>query len=78
MRAEDSILAEGRVIAVMGARLYKVELENGHQLMARVPLRLAGGFENVAPGRLVTVELSPSDLSLGIVTPENGAVKAKI
>ena len=66
------------MIAIVDARLYKVELENGHQLMARVPRPLRERFVNVAPGQMVTVEVSPYDLSLGIVTPDNGVVKAKI
>lgn len=78
MRIEDSILVDGRVIEVVDGRLFRIELENGHRLMARVPRRLMERFVNVAAGASVTVEMSPFDLSRGIIAPPNGADEAKI
>jgi len=62
---QNVIRAEGVVREVLRDRLYRVALDNGHQLLGFVPARLAAGGVRFAVGDKVAVDLSPLDLSKG-------------
>jgi translation initiation factor IF-1 len=65
MPKEETIQVEGKVIEPLPNALFKVELENGHQVLAHVSGKMRMHFIRILPGDKVTVELSPYDLSRG-------------
>jgi translation initiation factor IF-1 len=65
MRGETAFRVEGRVIAVMPNGTWRVELPNGHQLLAFASARTRQEFTGLVPGAMVTVQLTPFDLSTG-------------
>lgn len=68
MAREGTIEVEGRIVEVLGELLYRVELSNGHRLVAHVTGRRRLSFERLILGDCVTVRLSPYDLSKGSIT----------
>lgn len=68
MASEDSIRVEGTVVDVLKPRLFRVELPNGHRLLAHVSGKARLQFEKIVSGDRVTVEMSPYDLSRGRIT----------
>lgn len=68
MSKEDVIEVEGTVVEAMPNAMFKVELENGHQLLAHISGKLRMNFIRILPGDKVTVEMSPYDLSKGRIT----------
>ena len=68
MARKDSIEADGRIVEVLAAALYRVELPNGHRLVVHVSGKRRLVFERLALGDCVTVRLSPYDLSRGSIT----------
>ena len=65
MAKEDSIQVEGKVIEPLPNAMFKVELDNGHIVLAHVSGKMRMHFIRILPGDRVTVELSPYDLSRG-------------
>jgi translation initiation factor IF-1 len=65
MPKEETIQVEGRVIEPLPNALFRVELENGHRVLAHVSGKMRMHFIRILPGDRVTVELSPYDLSRG-------------
>lgn len=65
MGKEDVIEVEGTVIEPLPNAMFRVELENGHRVLAHVSGRIRMHFIRILPGDRVTVELSPYDLSRG-------------
>lgn len=65
MAKEEAIQVEGKVIEPLPNAMFKVELENGHQVLAHVSGKMRMHFIRILPGDKVTVELSPYDLSRG-------------
>lgn len=65
---EDVIEVEGVVVEAMPNAMFKVELENGHQLLAHISGKLRMNFIRILPGDKVTVEMSPYDLTKGRIT----------
>jgi translation initiation factor IF-1 len=65
---EDVIEVEGKVIEPLPNAMFKVELENGHQVLAHVSGKIRMHFIRILPGDKVTVELSPYDLTRGRIT----------
>ena len=65
---EDAIVLEGTVVEPLPNAMFKVELENGHQVLAHVSGKMRMHFIRILPGDKVTVELSPYDLSRGRIT----------
>jgi translation initiation factor IF-1 len=61
--SEAPIEAEGKVVEVLPNSRYRVELANGHRLLAYVSGKLRLEFVRFAPGDTVTVQMSPYDLS---------------
>ncbi len=65
MPKEETIQVEGKVIEPLPNALFRVELDNGHQVLAHVSGKMRMHFIRILPGDKVTVELSPYDLSRG-------------
>jgi len=65
---EDVIEVEGTVIETLPNTNFKVELENGHELLAHISGKLRMNYIKILPGDKVRVELSPYDLSRGRIT----------
>lgn len=68
MAKEELIETEGRVIEALPNAMFKVELENGHQVLAHVSGKMRMNFIRILPGDKVKLELSPYDLSRGRIT----------
>ncbi|NLC38717.1 MAG: translation initiation factor IF-1 [Clostridia bacterium] len=65
MAKQDLIEFEGRVIEPLPNAMFRVELENGHKVLAHVSGKIRMNFIRILPGDKVTVELSPYDLTRG-------------
>ncbi len=68
MAKEEPIEVQGKVIQDMSHGTYRVELENKHQILAHPCGKMRKYSIKILPGDLVTVELSPYDLSRGRIT----------
>lgn len=68
MSKADVIEIEGTVVEKLPNAMFKVELENGHQVLAHISGKLRTNFIKILPGDRVTLELSPYDLSKGRIT----------
>ena len=68
MSKADVIEIEGTVVEKLPNAMFKVELENGHQVLAHISGKLRTNFIKILPGDTVTLELSPYDLSKGRIT----------
>ena len=71
MAKEDVIEVEGTVLESLPNAEFKVELENGHEVLAHVSGKIRMHFIRILPGDKVTVELSPYDLTKGRITWRN-------
>jgi translation initiation factor IF-1 len=65
---EQSIEVEGIVVETLPNAMFRVELENGHRILAHISGKMRMHFIKILPGDKVTVELSPYDLSRGRIT----------
>lgn len=65
---EDVIEVEGTVVETLPNTNFKVELENGHQILAHISGKLRMNYIKILPGDKVKVELSPYDLNRGRIT----------
>jgi translation initiation factor IF-1 len=68
MAKEDVIEVEGTVIDPLPNAMFRVELENGHKILAHVSGKIRMHYIRILPGDKVTVELSPYDLTRGRIT----------
>ena len=68
MAKQDVIEVEATVIDNLPGAMFKLELENGHQLTAHVSGKIRMNYIRILPGDKVTVELSPYDLTRGRIT----------
>ena len=68
MQKEEPIEVEGTIIEALPSATFKVELENGHVVLAHVSGKMRMHFIRILPGDKVTVELSPYDLTRGRIT----------
>ncbi|HIJ66691.1 MAG TPA: translation initiation factor IF-1 [Planctomycetes bacterium] len=71
MAKRDAIRLEAKVIDALPNAMFKVELENGHQVLAHVSGKMRMHFIRILPGDKVTVEMSPYDLSRGRIVLRN-------
>jgi translation initiation factor IF-1 len=62
---EDVIEVEGIVVEALPNAMFRVEIQNGHRLLAHISGKLRMNFIRILPGDKVTVELSPYDLTRG-------------
>ncbi|APZ43652.1 translation initiation factor IF-1 [Acidihalobacter ferrooxydans] len=65
MAKEDAIEMEGKVIDTLPNTVFRVELDNGHVVMAHISGRMRKHYIRILTGDRVTVELTPYDLSKG-------------
>jgi len=65
---EDAIEVEGTVVEPLPNAMFRVELDNGHRVLAHVSGKMRMNFIRILPGDRVKVELSPYDLSRGRIT----------
>ena len=68
MAQEDVIEVEGTVLEALPNTNFKVELENGHQVLAHISGKLRMNYIKILPGDKVKLELSPYDLTRGRIT----------
>ena len=68
MSKEDVIEVEGVVVEALPNTNFKVELENGHQILAHISGKLRINYIKILPGDKVKVEVSPYDLTRGRIT----------
>ena len=68
MAKEEAIEVEGTIVESLPNAMFRVELENGHKVLAHVSGKMRMNFIKILPGDKVTVELSPYDLSRGRIT----------
>ena len=65
---DDAIEVEGTVVEPLPNAMFRVELENGHRVLAHVSGKMRMNFIRILPGDRVKVELSPYDLTRGRIT----------
>jgi len=65
---EDSIQLEGKVLEALPNAMFRVELDNGHVVLAHISGKMRMHFIRILPGDRVTVEMSPYDLGRGRIT----------
>ena len=68
MSKDDVIEVEGTVIETLPNTNFKVQLENGHEILAHISGKLRMNYIKILPGDKVKVELSPYDLNRGRIT----------
>jgi len=68
MAKEEPIEVKGTVVESFPNAMFKVELENDHEVLAHVSGKMRMNYIRILPGDKVTVELSPYDLSRGRIT----------
>lgn len=71
MAKKDAIRLEAKVIDALPNAMFKVELENGHHVLAHVSGKMRMHFIRILPGDKVTIEMSPYDLSRGRIVLRN-------
>jgi len=65
---DEAIEVEGTVLEPLPNAMFKVELDNGHRVLAHISGKMRMHYIRILPGDKVTVELSPYDLSRGRIT----------
>lgn len=65
---EDAIEVEGIVIEPLPNAMFRVQLDNGHKVLAHISGKMRMHYIKILPGDRVKVELSPYDLSRGRIT----------
>ena len=65
MAKEESFEVEGSVLESLPNAMFKVELDNGHKVLAHISGKMRMHFIKILPGDSVTVQFSPYDLNLG-------------
>ncbi|ALJ31617.1 Translation initiation factor IF-1 [Apilactobacillus kunkeei] len=68
MSKDNVIEIEGKVSETLPNAMFRVELENGHEILAHVSGKIRMHYIRILPGDRVTVEMSPYDLSKGRIT----------
>ncbi len=68
MSKQEGIQVEGRVIEALPNAMFKVELDNGHVILAHISGKMRKNYIRILPNDRVLLELSPYDLSRGRIT----------
>ena len=66
--AKDVIEIEGTILESMPNAMFRVELENGHEILAHISGKIRKNFIKILPGDKVKVEMTPYDLTRGRIT----------
>lgn len=67
-KKEEAIEMEGTVVEPLPNAMFRVELDNGHKVLAHISGKMRMHYIRILPGDKVTVELSPYDLTRGRIT----------
>ncbi len=68
MAREDAIEVQGKVVQALANTQFRVKLDNGHELIAHIAGKIRKHFIRILPGDIVTVAISPYDLTKGRIT----------
>jgi len=68
MPKEESIEVNGTVVKVLPATMYRVRLDNGHEVLAHICGKMRKFFIKITTGDKVTLQMSPYDLTKGRIT----------
>ena len=68
MAKEEAIEVEGTVVEPLPNAMFRVEIDNGHKILAHISGKMRMNFIKILPGDKVTVEISPYDLTRGRIT----------
>ena len=68
MAKKDALEVEGKVVELMPNTLFRVELPNGHRVLAHISGKMRLHFIRILPGDKVLLEMSPYDLTKGRIT----------
>ena len=68
MAHQGSIEVEGKVVELLPNTMFRVELPNGHRILAHISGKMRLNFIRILPGDKVLLELSPYDLTKGRIT----------
>lgn len=68
MEKEEAIEVEGTVVEPLPNAMFRVELKNGHTILAHISGKMRMNFIRILPGDRVKVEMSPYDLTRGRIT----------
>ncbi|MBQ7710242.1 MAG: translation initiation factor IF-1 [Bacteroidales bacterium] len=68
MAKQSSIQLDGTVVEALGNAMFRVELENGHQITAHISGKMRMHYIKILPGDKVQIEMSPYDLTKGRIT----------
>ena len=66
--SKDVIEIEGTILESMPNAMFRVELENGHEILAHISGKIRKNFIRILPGDRVKVEMTPYDLTKGRIT----------
>ena len=66
--SKDVIELEGTILESMPNAMFRVELENGHEILAHISGKIRKNFIRILPGDKVKVEMTPYDLTRGRIT----------
>jgi translation initiation factor IF-1 len=72
---EEGIIVEGKVLETLPNAMFRVELDNGHKVLAHVSGKMRMHFIRILPDDKVTVELSPYDLTRGRIIRRGNYIK---
>ena len=67
-QSDEYIEVEGKIVSVLPSTMFRVELENGHQVLAHISGKLRKHFIKITTGDTVKMEMSPYDLSKARIT----------
>ena len=68
MAKQTSIQQDGTIVESLGNAMFRVELENGHQIISHISGKMRMHYIKLLPGDRVRIEMSPYDLSKGRIT----------
>ena len=68
MAKEESIVLDGSVIESLPNAMFKVKLDNGHEILAHISGKMRVNYIKILPGDTVQVEITPYDLKRGRIT----------
>ena len=68
MAKQSAIEQDGTIVEALSNAMFRVELENGHEILAHISGKIRKNFIRILPGDKVKVEMTPYDLSKGRIT----------
>jgi len=68
MAKKDAIEVDGKVVELLPNTMFRIELANGHRILAHISGKMRLHFIRILPGDKVMVEMSPYDLTKGRIT----------